>query len=301
MSMLRNRFADLFKSRLPYLMAVFYEELSDPDQAFEGIFNIQSSSRFREQTTGITGFGLPYEKPENTALAYDDVEQAFDKTFEHVTYALGFQISKEAKADDIDGPLNDLTRALARSMRTGKARQVWGEFNNGFTATTGALTPDGLPAFSASHTLIEGGTFSNLVSADLSISSLETAINIFADMVDHRNLEVELDPAMLLYPNELRWIVGEILGSALKPDTSDNATNVLNGILQPRQIRWLTGADDWFVMSPPGQNFLHLFNRQMPEFDADIDFDTKAAKESADDRYSSGWADWRGAVGGQGQ
>ena len=298
MSMLRNQFADLFEARLPFLRTLFYEELSDPDQAFAGIFNIEGSSRFREQTTGLTGFGLPYEKPENQALTYDDIEQAFDKTFEHVTYSLGFQISKEAKADDIDGPLNDLTRALARSMRTGKAKIVWNVFNNGFSSET---TPDDLAVFHNNHLLVEGGTFDNLIEADLSISSLESAINIFDGMVDHRNLEVDLQPSQLLFPYQLRWIVGEILGSTLKPDTANNATNVLQGILTPKMIRWLTGPDDWFVMAEPGNHYLYLFNRQDTEFDADMDFDTKAAKESADQRHSQGWSDWRGAVGGQGQ
>jgi hypothetical protein len=185
-------------------------------------------------------------------------------------------------------------------MRTGKAKIVWNVFNNAFTTEQ---TPDAKAVFANDHTLIDGPAagFDNLVEADLSISSLETAINIFDDMVDHRNLEVELEPAMLLYPNELRWVVGEILQSTLKPDTANNATNVLQGILQPKMIRWLTGADDWFVMANPGNHYLYLFNRQDTEFDADMDFDTKAAKESADQRHSQGWADWRGAVGGRGQ
>lgn len=300
MSMLRNAFTNLFASRLPFLMRVFYEELGDPDQQFAGVFNIMPSSRFREDMTGLTGFGLPYEKPENEPLTYDEIHATFNKSFSHTTYALGFQISKEAKADDIDGPLNDLTRALARSMRTGKAKQVWKAFNNAFTTET---TPDDLAVFSNAHTLYgpEGGTFDNLVESDLSISSLQTAINIFDDMVDDRNLEVVLDPSQLLFPSELRWIVGEILKSDLKPDTANNTTNVMQGILSPMQVRWLTGPDDWFVGTSTGRHGLYLINRQDDEFDADMDFDTKAAKESADHRYSFGWADWRGWVGGQGQ
>lgn len=300
MSMLRSSFKRLFRQRLPFLRMIFYEELDMPDEMFEGIFNMITSDRIREQMSGLTGFGLPYEKDENDPLVYDDILPAYDKTFEHVTYALGFQISKEAKADDIDGPLQDLTRALARSMRTGKARYVWNVFNNAFTTET---TPDGKAVFASDHPFVEGPAagFSNLVSADLSISSLQTAINIFDDMRDHRNLEVTCDPAQLLFPNELRWIVGEILGSPDRPDTANRSINVMQGILTPKMIRWLTGPDDWFVMASPGQHSLYLLNRQDDEFDADVDFDTKAAKESCDHRHSEGWADWRGAVGGQGQ
>jgi hypothetical protein len=298
MPMMRNQFDDLFFARLPYLNRVFFEEYGEPDAMFERVFNVETSNRMREQTTGVTGFQMASEKPEGESVIYDRLLQAYDKTFTHTTYALGFQVTEEAFEDDLDGPMRQGAKALARSMRTTKNTIVWNVYNNGFGTEQ---SPDGVAVFSNSHPLIEGGTFDNLVEADLSISSLETALNIFDDMRDQRNLLIELEPSLLLYPPELRWLVGEILRSPDKPDTTNRAINVLQGILTPISVKWLTGDDDWFVGVPPGQSKLMLWNRRNLNISSDTDFDSGNGKTKATQRHSQGWGDWVGWVGGQGQ
>jgi len=298
MPMMRNQFDDMFFARLPYLNRVFFEEFGEPDDMFAQIFNVETSNRMREQTTGVTGFRLAYEKPEGTNVQYDRLLQEYDKTYTHTTYALGFQVTEEAFEDDLDGPMKQGAKALARSMRTTKNTIVWGQFNNAFGTVT---SPDGVSVFNNSHPLIEGGTFNNLVEADLSISSLENALNIFDDMRDQRNLLIEMSPSLLLYPPELRWLVGEILKSPDKPDTANRAVNVLQGILSPIMVKWLTGDDDWFVGSPPSQTKLMLYNRRPLTISSDTDFDSGNGKTKATTRHSEGWGDWVGWVGGQGQ
>ena len=163
------------------------------------------------------------------------------------------------------------------------------------------MTPDGSNLFSATHPLVAGGTFDNLVSGDLAQGTLEEAINIYDDMRDDRNQLIELSPSILLYPPELRWLVHEILKSQLRSDTANNTANALNQIgVKTIMSKYLTGDDDWFLISEPSTHRLMFYWRMVPATDHTLDFDTGNMKTKMTMRFSHGPADWRGLVGGQG-
>lgn len=298
MPMMRNLYDDLFFARLAYLREVMFEEYGEPDAMFERVMNVEGSTRMREQTTGITGLGLAALVPEGESVTYDVLRPEYDKTFTHSKYGLAFAVTEEAFEDDLDGPMRNGAKALGRSMRTTKNITVWSIFNNAFTTET---TPDGVSVFNNAHPLVEGGTYDNLVEADLSISSLETAINLFDDMVDQRGLPIEIEPGILLHPPELRWLVGEILRSPDRPDTANRAINVVQSILDPVMVKYLTGDDDWFVGVRPSGWGPTLFNRRQLTTSSDTDFDTGNGKTKATQRHSQGWTAWTGWVGGRGQ
>ncbi len=299
-TMLRTQFTDLFEARLPFLREIFYEENREPDSKMEQVFNMETSSRFREQTTGISGLPLANLTPEGTSVSYEQLLQAFDKTYTHSKYTLGWQISEEALDDDQDGPLKNASRALGRSMRTTRNTIAWNVFNFGFTTEQ---TPDGVSLFDASHPLLEGGVggvFSNTVSADLDLTSLENALNPFRDMRDHRNLLIEMEPANLVHPPELEWIIREILRSPDKPTTANRSINPVMGELNPIMVKYLTGATDWFITTTPGEHAVMFFTRQESTFQTDTDFDNGVAKAKSVQRHSQGASDWRGVFGGEG-
>jgi len=296
--MFRAQFTDLFIDRLPYMDEIMFENYDSPSLTYPQVFNMRESSRAYEDITQITGFGLFSEKSEGDVVDYDKLLQGFDKRFTHITYSKGTAISMEAADDDIDGAIVNTLPPLARSARTSIEVKAWNVINGGFGATT---TPDGAALFSASHVLRGGGTYDNLVSGDLSIATLETALNIFDNMIDDRGLPIELNPAMIVFPVELRWLVYEILKSDLRSDTAENATNAFKQIaLGGLMSKYLTGADDWFVCSEPSQHRLLFYWRMDPMTDHTIDFDTGNLKTKMTYRMSVGAADWRGWVGGQG-
>jgi hypothetical protein len=295
--MMRTQFDDLFFSRLPYMRFVFFEEFGEPDDAFAGIFNVENSRRMREQTTGVTGFGYAVSKTEGDSVTFDVLKQEFDKTYTHTTYALAFAVTEEAFEDDLDGPMRSGARALARSMRTTKNTVVWNAFNNAFTTE---LAPDGSAVF-ATHTLVEGGTFNNKISADFGISTWETTLNRFHDFVDQRGLPLEISPEVLLFPPEMEHLVLEIFRSPDRPDTTDRATNIHQGRVGLHMSKWLTGDDDVFVGTRPGQHRLYLWNRRMMRLDSDTDFKTGNGMTKSSLRHTQGWSDFIGWVGVQGQ
>lgn len=296
--LLRAQFADLFIDQLPYMDEVLFETYDAPSLTYPQVFNVRDSSRAYEEVTEITGLGTFTTKAEGDVIDYDKVMQGFDKRFTHTTYAKGVQISMEAAADDIDGAITNMMPPLARSCRSSVEITIWNLINGGFATTT---TPDGAYLFSNSHILRGGGTYDNLVSGDLSIANLETAIQMYDDMVDDRGLPIELSPAQLVFPTNLRWLVYEILKSDLRSDTAMNTTNAFKQIsLQPVMSKYLTGDDDWFLFSEPSQHRVIVYWRQEPVTDHTIDFDTGNAKTKMTYRLSTGAAGWRGTVGGQG-
>lgn len=305
MPMMRTHFSDQFFFRLPYMRMVSFEEYGEPDDMFRAVFNVHGSDRMREQDTGVTGFGLAALIPEGEAVVYDIMLEEYDKSYTHSKYGTGFQISEETLEDDLDGKMRQGSKALGRAMRTTKNITVWQVWNLAFAAgagQTGETTPDGVSVFNNAHPLKEGGTFDNLIEADLSILALESAINIFHDMRDQRNNPIEIEPGQLLHPPELLWLVSEILGSPDKPDTANRSINPLHGYLSPVMSKWLTDPDTWFVGAKPNDYVgPHLFNRRELRVESDMDFDTGNGKTKATHRHSQGWSTWIGWVGGQGQ
>ena len=299
--MLRGQYTDLFVSRLPFLDEILYEQFDAPSLTYTEVFNVRDSARAYEEVTQITGFDQFVSKSEGAAVQYDKLLQGFDKRFKHTTYAKGFQISMEAMDDDIDGAISNAAPALARVARNSIETQIFSVLNEGFSTSGAGATPDGAALFSASHLLVGGGTFDNLVSGDLAQATLEEGMNIFDDMRDDRNQLIDMDPQILLIPTELRWVTHELLKSQLRSDTANNAANALNQLgLKVVQSKYLTGEDDWFLCVDPSQHRVIVYWRMEPVTDHTLDFDTGNMKSKMTYRLSFGSADWRGWVGGQG-
>lgn len=298
--MQRDQYSDLFASLLPYLRRVLYEQFDAPSLTYTRFFKVLDSDRYAEETTGITGFSQFVVKPEGEKVTYDQQLQGYDKRYTHSTLGKGFQVSFEVMDDDPVGAISRAAPALARVAKNSIETDAFAVFNNGFSSET---TPDGVALFHNSHPLVGGGTADNLIAADLSQSSIESAINLYNDMRDDRNQLIEGSPAILGIPPELIWRAHELLKSELRADTTDNATNALRVLspLEPVMSKYLTDDDNWFVLSQPDDHEILYFWRQEPFSDSAIDFDTQNMKTAMFYRSSRGASDWRNTVGGQGQ
>lgn len=296
--MMRQRYTDLFASRLAYIDEIMFEAFDAPNLTYPSVFNVRTSNRAYEEMTGITGFGQFSQKSEAGTIDYDTLLQAYDKRFTHLTFGKGYSISMEAMDDDLDGAISNAAPALARAAQVSIETYIWNLFNLGFTTET---TPDGLSLFNGSHLLRGGGTGDNLITGDLSQANIESAINLFDSMLDDRSMPIEGSPAILVIPPALRWLTYELLQSQLRSDTSNNAANALNQLgLQVVISKYITDSADWFICSPPSQHRALVYWRQEPFTDHTLDFDTRNMKTAMIYRLSRGASDWRNIVGGNG-
>jgi len=95
-------------------------------------------------------------------------------------------------------------------------------FNKAFTTT---LTADGNAAIST-HTLISGGTYSNLVTGALSTTTLNTAITKMATMKNQAGVVIGCAPTILLVPPALFQTAMQIVNSPLQAGVATNDLNI---------------------------------------------------------------------------
>jgi len=279
-----------------------YDEL--PEQ-WSKIFDVETSDMNFEEDVNAYGFGLAPVKAEGQALSYDSMQQGFLQRYIHITYALGYIITREAIEDNLYMKLaKDRTDALAFSMRQTKEVVSANVLNRAFNSSyTGA---DGLSLCNSAHLLSKGGTMANIpaVAADLSEASLEQALIDIAGFVNDASLRISAIGESLIIPRQLMFEATRILKSPDRYNTADRSINAMyemnvlpGGIIMNHYLTASQSA--WFVKTnvPKG---LRLFQRRALEIENDTEFDTENMKFKASERYSVGWTDFRGLYGSNG-
>lgn len=271
------------------------------------IFEKGNSQRAFEEEVGVTGMGLAAVKTEGSGIAYDDTEQGFISRYTHVTYGLGFIITREMYEDGIAVTVAlRRANALAFSIRQTKEIIAANVLNRAFNSsyTMGAQS-DGKELCATDHPNKSGGTWRNELStaADLSEAALEQACIDIADFTTDRGLKIAIMPQKLIIPSELEFDAMRILESVGQSGTANNDLNALKASKKfPGGIKvnhYLTDANAWFIGTncPDGMKYME---RRADAFGTENDFDTENAKFKATFRCSFGWSDPRGIFGSPG-
>jgi len=269
---------------------------------YTSLFDTKSSRKAFEEDVGTSMFGMAAVKPEGGAVSYDTAQQGFVSRYQHITYGLGFVITREMVDDDqYDVIGKKRASALAFSMRQTKETIGANVYNR--AGTSGYTGGDGVTLLSAAHPNVAGGTFSNQLAtaSDLSEAALEQALIDIGKLTNDRGLKIALQAQSLIIPVDLQFEADRILNSTMRPGTADNDKAVLNGKFPKGVVmnHYLTDTDAWFIRTncPDGMNH---FERRADDFTMDNDFDTDNAKYKATGRYSFGWTDPRGIFGSLG-
>jgi len=246
-------------------------------------------------------------KAEGASHIYDTTAEGPTTRVTHVNYGLGFIVTEEEVDDNLYGDKAfSRAGALARSMKISKEVVHANILNRSQNAAY--LGADGQPLISDNHP-VPGGVQSNkLTNADLSEASLEDALIRIRKARDSRGLRIMLRGVKLVVPPEEMFNAYRILnavGQSSAPGSNNNNTNNPNAIadmgLAPEVVvdDYLDDTDGWYIVTDT-PNGLMSFQRKALAFAEDGDFDTGNLKHKAQERYSAGWADWRGVYGNAG-
>lgn len=292
------------KALWPGINAWYGKAYNEYPVEYTKLFETYKSSKQFEEDVGVSSFGLAVVKPEGSPIQYDSERQAFITRYQHVTYALGFVITREIMEDDqYDVVGQRKAQGLAFSMRQTKEIVAANVYNRAFdSAYAGGdgvqLVASAASTTNTSHPLFAGGTATNGPStwSDLSEAALEQAAIDIAGFTNDRGLLIAVRPKTLVIPRQLMFEAKRILHSDGRVGTDVNDLNALKNMgLIPETVvnHYLTDADAWFIRTdvPHGMKY---FERRGDAFDMDNDFDTENAKYKATARYSFGWTDWRG-------
>lgn len=286
------------KALYPGVKAWFGLKYDEHPVEYTQIFDVDTSARNYEEEVQAYGFGLVPKKPEGQSAVYDSHSQGYVVRYTHVAYAMGFIVTREEKDDNLYAELS-MSRAEALAFSVAQTRENVGAnvLNRGFNSSfTGG---DGQELFATDHPNAVGGTFSNKLAtdADLSEASLEDLAIQIMQATNPRGLKISLVPRRLIIPVQLAFEAERILSSQLQNDTANNAINALRskGVIPEVAVNhYLTDADAFFIKTNAPRG-LKWFDRNLPEFGVDGDFDTENIKQKCYMRFSCGWSDPLGA------
>jgi hypothetical protein len=295
------------KDLVPGVKTWFGQKYKEYPIEYLDIFEKGNSQRAFEEEAGVTGFGLAAVKTEGAGIAYDEQEQGFVSRYTHVTYGLGFIITREMYEDGIAVTVAlRSANALAFSIRQTKEIIGANVLNRAFNSSyTMGASSDGKELCAADHPNKSGGVWRNelAIAADLSEAALEQACIDIAALKTDRGLTIAIMPQQLIIPSSLEFDAFRILESL---GQSGSANNDINAIKASKKFpkgtavnHYLTDDNAWFIKTncPDGLKYME---RRADAFGTENDFDTENAKFKATFRGSFGWSDARGIFGSPG-
>jgi phage major head subunit gpT-like protein len=272
-------------------------------------YNVQGSTTSEEYSQGIGDFGLVPEYNASTAegmpaaIAYDNFNPLYEKTFVHKEYALGVAIERKLWDDNRTGMIRQRGRTLGNAFGTTIAVQQASVFNNAFSSSF--VGADSVALCATNHPVRPGDTAttqSNKQSLALDYANVITAIQAGKRMKDERGNPLPVIFNKLVVPIELEAKAYEITNAINKPGTADNDANYLGSQgLQTIVDPYLTSAKNWFLIDPlRASDHLIWYWRVRPETTVDPSSDYNlVAKYRGYYRASFGWDDWRWIYGSE--
>lgn len=290
------------KTLLPGVKDFFGTKYKEHPALWSQMFSTDSSNRAFEEIVQEDGFGLAAIKAEGQSVPYDTTSEGPTSRFTHANYALGFIVTEEEVDDNLYGDKAfNRAGALARSMRVTKEVVHANILNR--SQNSAYLGGDGKELVATDHPTLSGPQSNELTGADLTEASLEDAMIRIMQMKDGRGLNIMAKSAKLIVSPSEAFNAYRILNATGQPNTTNlNNPNAIRDMGWAPQVivnPYLDDADGWFLTTDVPNGLLH-FKRKPLRFAEDGDFDTGNLKHKAQDRYSAGWADWRGVFGNSG-
>ncbi len=291
------------KALWPGMRAFWGRQYSEHPVEWKQIFEDASSEKAYEEDAEVTGFGLATVKNQGAAVSYDSESQGPTKRYTHVTYGLGYIVTREELEDNLYEVVSKRRiKALAFSIRQTEEIIAANVLNRAFNSSyTGG---DGKEMCATDHPTLNGSQSNELATpADLSEGAIEDLCIQVMQTKNSRGLSVALMPRKLIVHPSEAFNAERIVKSTLQSGTANNDLNAIKamGVLPDGIVvnHYLTNADDWWIKTNC-PNGLMRFSRRAVEFRQDNDFDTDNAKAKSSLRFSVGWTDWRSIFGSAG-
>lgn len=289
------------------LNAILGQSYGEVTGELDALFEMGTSDKYFEEVVMLTGTGLAPNKSEGSAIFYDTARETWVARAEHETVAIGFQLTEEQVEDNQYLAMSKvLTKYIGRSLGQTKEQKKANVLNNAFNSSyTQGPNGDGQSLISSAHPTIGDGNQSNLFTADLSESALESALTTISKTKDDRGILIGLRAKGLFLPPELRFVGHRLLNTDGRVGTADNDTNAIKDMnLFPDGIHIctrFTDSDAWFISTDSPDKGLFYYQRTPLVTKTDGDFDSGNSKFKARERYHIGsWGNWRCLFGSAG-
>jgi hypothetical protein len=267
------------------------------------VFNEFNSSKNNEDDLSLASVGEFEEKGEVSNIPEDYEAEKYKTTYVHSEFSNSIPVSFAALDDQLYGVIRDRVGRLGRAARHTQMNKGFSVLRNANSASF--VGADGVPLISASHPT-DSGTQSNVISSDLSLGALETAIQMLTEQTDYRGLLVTQAPSTLVVSSARFALATKLLETEKEPGTANNTINFVSKVfpgikvVHTPYIGAKFGGDDdnWFLLS--NDTKLKRFIRR-PLMTWMTDYTLTRNMQSFYNAYyreSVGWSDYIGVIGG---
>jgi hypothetical protein len=275
--------------------SIWHEDEERYPEQYSRFMNIVNLNELYLREGKMAGFGSFREIPEDGDVTYENAIPPVTKRYDLVKRGLGYKITEKLWKFDKYGEVKKFERDLKTADQDDTESFMFGIFNNA-TATTVATGFDSLALASTAHTRLDGGaTQANrpTVLTALSLTSLQDAIIAMRNATDDRGRPIKNDPAKLLIALELEMVAEEILGSAMRPDTANNATNAVRKYgVAAESSPYLTSAT--FAALLGKKHDIKAIWNQRPMQKSEVVFDSDTIKRKSTKWLGRGFGHWYG-------
>lgn len=269
----------------------------ESNAVFTKWLDVKTMSDNYEDDMEMGGPGLISEKTEGAEISTGTLREGPITRYIARTFALKLIITEEAMED----VKYDRVLRLARRLK----RALWKTADIDATnmlvraTNTAYVGGDGKPLASSSHTLPNGGTYSNVMTTPMSPSraSMIIATSQLKKLPGHDGITEGAKPVAIICPVE-QWAIWEgLIGSDKVPESGNNEINVIKGlglkiIVNPY---WSSTTTQWAILTDV-DNGLNWRWRRRPRNRSWVDNDNQVMKYSIDARWARGWSDPRGIL-----
>lgn len=258
-------FPNLLSNSFKYNFLGYYNALPQ-DWKFLG--SRKSASDFRRKDNLALDGAVTFEEvSEGGEYKSSDFLYEENHSIQLRTYGRMFNITRQAIINDEIGIFNDLPKMFAIGSEAFQAKKVWD------LIIKNEKTSDGKNLFHADHkNLITPGTA-------LSIESLGVARALMARQVSPKgDLELNLEPAILVVPPELRTLAEQLAASIMANETGK--VNVFAGKIKVIVSAKLKSPKEWYLVADTssavidGIVYAYLNGSEGVQLDSEIDFST---------------------------
>jgi hypothetical protein len=246
-----------------------------------------------------SGPGLAVEKPEGLEMSVGTIKEGITTRYLARTFALRLMVTEEAIEDvKYDRAINAQMRLKRAFFKT---VEIDGAMVFARATNTSFVGGDNVPLASASHTLPQGGTFSNTLATPQSpsVAAVIVATTQMRKYPGHDGIVEGVEPVCVVHPVD-QWASWEVtLRSTHKPDAGEfNAINVANSSLDidlvPNKY-WQNTTTNW-CMRTSAEFGLRWFWRRKLRATTWVTNEQLIVNSAVSGRWTRGHSDARGIL-----
>ena len=284
----------------PGLSNIWFDSWPPRPEEFSQIFNIRDMEKATIEDAKMAGFGSLQQINEGEKVTFDEAIAPVTRTYDFTKFGLGFKITEDLADFELYGQVERMERALMRSSQNHIETFSHAVLNNA-TDTSISAGFDGLSLANTAHTRLDGGATQQnrpTTLTDLSLSALFDAVTEFEGWLNDRGFPVISQPEALVIPPALRPTAIELIGSDMRPDTANNATNAITRWDLGLVVSHYLSTDTFWAMIGDAHD-LNFFWSKRAAYSSEVDFDTDTIKRKVKQGYARGHGEWIGYYQGQ--